>query len=187
MDRIIASVLLILIALNPKTHSATVYDENNEITENVVIEESEETAESFSTYNEVETILYFISEEYIKTGSEYLEKLIPEKRVIICEDVSLEEGIIRELINGSDSDDLVTIIPNNLKLLSVEVIDETAFLNFSKEGLNGGSLEEYFTIKQIVDSLFELDNIEKVQFLVEGEKTESLMGHIGVFEPFERQ
>ena len=89
MDRIIASVLLILIALNPKTHSATVYDENNEIIENVVIEESEETAESFSTYNEVETILYFISEEYIKTGSEYLEKLIPEKRVIICEDVSL--------------------------------------------------------------------------------------------------
>ena len=97
-----------------------------------------------------------------------------------------QEGIIRELINGSDSDDLVTIIPKNLKLLNVEVINGTAFLDFSKEGLNGSSLEEYFTIKQIVDSLFELDNIEKVQFLVEGEKVESLMGHIGVSEPFKR-
>lgn len=47
-------------------------------------------------------------------------------------------------------------------------------------------MQEYFTIEQIVASLFELDGIKSVQFLVNGEKVESLMGHIGVLEPFKK-
>ncbi len=47
-------------------------------------------------------------------------------------------------------------------------------------------MQENFTIGQIVNSLVELDNIEKVQFLIEGEKAESLMGHFDILEPFEK-
>ncbi len=78
------------------------------------------------------------------------------------------------------------MIPTSIKLLGVEVSNGTAFVNFSQEGLFGGSMEEYFTVNQIVGSLLELNNIDRVQFLIDGgEKAESLMGHFDISEPFE--
>ena len=107
-------------------------------------------------------------------------------RVILHKDISVEESIVRELINGPISSNLVNVIPESLEILSVEAIDGTVYVNFSGEGMYGSSMQEYFTIEQIVASLFELDGIKSVQFLVNGEKVESLMGHIGVLEPFKK-
>ena len=73
-------------------------------------------------------------------------------------------------MKGPENDDLSTLIPTNVKLLGVEVSDNTAFVNFAQEGLHGGSMQEIFTIDQIVGSLLELDNVKKVQFLIDGEK-----------------
>ena len=46
-------------------------------------------------------------------------------------------------------------------------------------------MQEDFTIAQIVNTLLELDHIDKVQFLIDGKKAETLMGHISITEPFE--
>ena len=88
-------------------------------------------------------------------------------------DISLEEVIVKELMKGPKNDNLNTVIPSSVKLLGVEVSDGTAFVNFSQEGLFGGSMQEDFTITQIVNSLLELDSVERVQFLIDGEKVES--------------
>lgn len=152
-----------------------VVDENNE---NEVVEPTPETKKE-------EVTLYFANKKYVETGDESHEELLPEKRVIEYKDISLEETIVRELIKGPKDDELSTVIPQSAKLLSVEVEDGTAFINFAQEGLNGGSMQENFTISQIVNSLIELDSVERVQFLIDGEKAETLMGHFEISEPFE--
>ena len=48
-------------------------------------------------------------------------------------------------------------------------------------------MQESFTISQIVNSLVELDSVERVQFLIDGQKGETLMGHFEISEPFENK
>lgn len=135
-----------------------------------------------------EVTLYFPNREYIETGDESLEKLGTEKRVVEYGDIPLEESIVKELMKGpEDTEKFSTGIPSSAKLLGVEVAEGTAFVNFESEGMYGGSLQETFTIFQIVDSLLELDSVERVQFLIDGKKAESLMGHYSIEEPFEEK
>ena len=152
-----------------------------------VAEEAEIIVDPTPEIKSKEVNLYFANMEYIETGNEDLKHLIPEKRLVKYGDISLAEVVVRELIKGSQNPKLGSSIPTTVKLLEVEVADDTAYVNFAREGLHGGSLQETFTINQIVTSLLELDNINKVQFLVDGKRAESLMGHITVLEPFDSQ
>ncbi|MFS8540985.1 MAG: GerMN domain-containing protein [Tissierellales bacterium] len=167
-----------------------VTDEINDVDENTDEVNEDENENQVVDPNpkaeEVKVTLYFVNKKYIETGDESLEKLIPENRTILVENIPLEEAIVKELIKGTDSEKLTTVIPSNVVLLGVEVADGTAFVNFSKEGLSGGGMQEDFTIAQIVNTLLELDHIDKVQFLVDGKKAETLMGHISITDPFEK-
>jgi len=115
--------------------------------------------------------------------------VVPEQREV-NKDKPIEETIVEELMKGPKTPGLVpTTIPEEAKLLSVEIKDKIAYVNFSRELVEkhvGGSTGEMMTILPIVNSLTELPEIEKVQFLVEGEKTKTLAGHITFDEPFER-
>ncbi|CCQ93211.1 Spore germination protein-like protein [[Clostridium] ultunense Esp] len=191
MKKIIALFLLFLMvfSLAACTKSNTPSDDNDIVDENpqdTVEEDDDEIVEPTPSTDEVEVTLYFANKEYVETGDESLEKLIPEKRTVEYGDISLEERIVKELMKGPNSDKLSTVIPSNVKLLGVEVADGTAFVNFAEEGLYGGSMQEDFTIAQIVNSLVELDSVERVQFLIDGQKAETLMGHIEISEPFEK-
>lgn len=153
-------------------------NQNEENGENEVIDPSPNTEKA-------EVTLYFANKDYVETGDESYEKLLPEVRTIEYGNIPLEEAIVRELIKGPESSELTTCIPSNVTLLGVETADGTCYVNFSQEGLYGGSLQEDFTISQIVNSLLELDNVDRVQFLIDGEKVESLMGHFTISDPFE--
>ncbi len=160
-------------------------DTKKPVDSNIIGEDENEPVEPNEEIDKKEVTLYFANGEYIETGDESLEKLIGEKRVIEYKDIPLEEAIIKELIKGPEDDKLDTVIPPDVKLLDVKVTDGTAYVNFAGEGLHGGSMEETFTLNQIIKTLIELDNVEKVQFLIDGEKAESLMGHYEILEPFE--
>lgn len=134
-----------------------------------------------------EVVLYFANKEYIETGNESLEKFIGEKRTVEYENMSLEEAIIEELKKGPKKSESETVIPETITILGVKVSNGIAFVNFDKKGLSGGSMEEDFILGQIMDTLFELDHINKVQFLINGEKAESLMGHFDISEPFDKE
>lgn len=154
-------------------------DEIEGETENEIVDPDPKTEEK-------EVTLYFVNRKYVETGDESLDKLVAEKRTIQYGDISPEEAIVKELMEGPESEELATLIPGTVKLLGVELADGTAFVNFAREGLYGGSMQEDFTISQIVYTLTELNNVERVQFLVDGEKVETLMGHFEATEPFER-
>ncbi|AGL00684.1 GerMN domain-containing protein [Desulfoscipio gibsoniae] len=105
-------------------------------------------------------------------------RLVPEKRTVTKGDETLEEVILRELINGPKKDNLVQTIPEGTKLLSVSVVNGVAYVNFSKEFQTkhwGGSSGETMTLYSVVNSLAKLPGIEKVQFLLEGDKKESIL------------
>lgn len=133
---------------------------------------------------EKEVVLYFANKEYIQTGDEKLAKVLPEKRVVDYTGMPLEEKVVRELLAGPKNSELATGIPTGVQLLDVKMEDGTALVNFAREGLNGGSLQESLTITQITKSLGELESVKKVQFLIMGAKAETLMGHFDVSKPF---
>ncbi|NLJ98698.1 MAG: hypothetical protein GX320_05445 [Tissierellia bacterium] len=148
-------------------------------------EETDDIVEPTPKTDEEKIDLYFANPEYIETGDEDLEHFVVEEKVLEYGDISIEEAIVKELMRAPNDSSMTTGIPSTTKLLGVEVADGTAFVNFSQEGLFGSSLQEYLTIHQITKSLLELDNIDKVQFLIDGEKSETLMGHYEILHPFE--
>ena len=186
MKKIIALLMIFVLTISLV---ACKKDEVPPTTDNPVVEEPEdndEVVDPTPDSDSKEVALYFVSDKYIETGDESLEKLVPEYRKIELGDFSLEESIVKALMEGPESEGVSTVIPSSAKLIGVEVADKTAFVNFAREGMFGGSLEETYTINQIVASLIELDTVDRVQFLVDGQKTDSLMGHYDLEEPFDK-
>ena len=116
------------------------------------------------------------------------EKLVPLRRRAQLLDNSMEKTVITELIKGSDGEGYYGTLPSGTKLLTVETKEKICFVNFSRElvdKFSGGSAEATMAIYSVVNSLTELDDIEKVQFLINGEKVE-WFGEYAFSEPFER-
>lgn len=134
----------------------------------------------------VELTLYFANDEYVLTGDADLDVLIEEKRRVTLTDQTPAEGAMYELIKGPELEGTSAVIPPRISLKGVEVADNLAYVNFSSSGLWGGSLEESLLISSVVMTLTELKDIKAVQFLIDGEKAESLMGHISTTDPIGR-
>ena len=101
---------------------------------------------------------------------------------------SIAELMINELIKGPESPGLLATIPKETKLLSLEIKNGVAYVNFSKEIKTnhwGGSAGETMTVFSVVNTLGQLPEIKKIQFLIEGEKQEAIWGHYYTLEPFE--
>ena len=115
--------------------------------------------------------------------------LIPEGRTVtVNSKESLEYVLVNELIKGPEADYVYPTVPEGTKVLSVETKEGTCFVNLSQEFKNkhnGGSAGETMTIYSIVNTLTELDTVEKVQFLIEGQKMEVFIHYI-FNEPFVR-
>ncbi|RJX23290.1 MAG: sporulation protein [Ammonifex sp.] len=128
--------------------------------------------------SKVKVTLYFSDREAMY--------LVPEEREAVKGNKSLEEVIVNELIKGPENAALTRSVPEGTRLLSVSVVDGIAYVNFSKELQTkhwGGSAGETMTVYSIVNSLAKLDGVEKVQFLLEGERMDSLAGHIDITGP----
>lgn len=82
------------------------------------------------------------------------------------------------------------LVPVGTKLIGLEVKDETAYVNFSKEiqeNFTGGSDAEALLISSIVYTLTDFKDIKKVQILVEGKRVESLGDHMDISQPLGKQ
>ncbi|HSL93538.1 MAG TPA: GerMN domain-containing protein [Bacillota bacterium] len=117
-------------------------------------------------------------------------ELVLERREVVRRNEPLEALVLRELIAGPSTQGAVATIPPEAKVISVQVVESVAFVNFSRELAtrhSGGSAGEQMTLGSIVYSLTELPGIEKVQLLIEGEKQESIFGHSITIEPIGRE
>jgi hypothetical protein len=99
--------------------------------------------------------------------------------------ITLLDYRLRNVPEGMDR--AATMIDDRVQFNSVTVRQGTAYVDLVGDGLSGSSLEESLLISQIVSSLVvSFDEIERVQFLIDGAVEDTLMGHIDVSEPFER-
>jgi len=117
------------------------------------------------------------------------DKVVADKREVeISKDTQIERLVFEELQKGPKNEGLVATIPKGTRLLSVSTENGICTLNLSKEFVDnhpGGTAGETMTLFSIVNTMTELPGIEKVQFLIEGQKQDAYI-HVAFSEPFKR-
>lgn len=125
--------------------------------------------------------LYFANE----TGTD----LSVEERVVeVNANQAREKTILEQLIIGPAEKGLQRTIPVETKIRDVTVTsDGTCYVDLSQDFVqkhSGGEMQERLTVYSIVNSLCELDDVKKVQFLVGGEKLDQFKGSLDFKTPF---
>lgn len=104
-------------------------------------------------------------------------RLVREMRSItITDQQPIEQYIINELIKGTDEKGLKSLLSDNTVLVSVNVEDNICYLNFKSGFLTENSRDENhnrLVIYSIVNSLTELQTINRVQLYMDGKRVDS--------------
>ena len=133
-----------------------------------------------NTYEKVELNLYFAA----KNGKHLVKVLRPLE---YNSNISLERLVVETIIDGPEGEELHPTVNPNTKIISIAVKDNICYVNLSKEFLTTQSdvLPEV-TVYSIVNSLIELQNINKVQISVEGNNAVIFRDTIDLASLFER-
>lgn len=110
------------------------------------------------------------------------------RSIRVTDQQPLAQYIINELIKGPQNDTLYASLNKDTALHSVEISGGICFVNFKAnfiEKNTGTAEQEKLTVFSIVDSLTELDNIDRVQFLIDGKRV-SDFGNINISDWFGR-
>ncbi len=114
--------------------------------------------------------------------------LVPVNRAITAP--ASPTTALQALLDGPLSHEgLEPSVPPTTRLLGLSIYRGLATVNFSGEiirDFNGGALIESFLIQAVVNTLTEFPEVDRVQFLVEGEPVESIGGHVLITDPIER-
>lgn len=125
--------------------------------------------------------LYFANEEGTDLQSE-------ERVIEVNTNQAREKTILEQLIAGPKEKGNRRTIPVETKIRDVTTTsDGICYVDLSQDFVskhNGGRTEELLTVYSIVNSLCELDYVDKVQFLVGGQKLDEFKGDIEFKTPF---
>lgn len=115
--------------------------------------------------------------------------LMTEERVIeVNANQTGEKTILEQLIAGPQELEAQRTVPAETKIRDVTTTnDGICYVNLSEDFVlrhSGGEMAEKLTIYSIVNSLCELDHIDKVQFLIEGKKVDQFKGNLDIKTPF---
>lgn len=124
--------------------------------------------------------VFFSDEEglYLKAEKRSIDKgpLVTEAR-----------AALNELMEGPESASFATPLPSGTRLIGLGIEGKTATVDLSREVIEnhpGGSSFEIQTVYSVVNTLaLNFPEIEDVQILVEGKKTDTIAGHIDVTLP----
>lgn len=122
--------------------------------------------------------LYFANENYT-------DLQIEERIVEINTNLAKENTIIEQLLLGPEDAHCRSTIASDVQLREITTTsDGICYVNLSQDFLTKTIANEYLTIYSIVNSLCSLDNVDKVQFLIEGKRMDLLNGRIDISQPF---
>ena len=123
----------------------------------------------------------------------YVMKIIDDEPKLVSETRSVPTGadphkiaVERLLATNREVGPSQNLIPIGTKLLSLDIHDGIAYVNFSrelKENFNGGSEQEALLINSIFHTLSQFEGVKKVQILIEGKKVDTIGGHLEISEP----
>lgn len=155
-------------------------------------QESQDNGLNENTDGQTQSIVikqYFGSSAYVYDGQdEENGELMPpvEYKLEYKEGDNVYLETVNSLRNLPEGQSMYcTMLDKNYVCSGVTVEDGVAYVDFSSEGLNGGSVNEIVLIDQIVYTLSNsFEEIAAVQFTVDGEKVDTLMGHMDTSEAF---
>lgn len=134
-----------------------------------------------------ETTEYAILQLYF-TNSTANAFMIEDRVVEVNANQAREKTILEQLIAGPLESGYYPTISPDVKIREVTTTDDgICYVNFSQDFLTkpaADSVSETMVVYSIVNSLCELDNVDKVQFLVEGEKIENVQKSLDYSKPF---
>jgi len=110
---------------------------------------------------------------------------IPEDREIDLAGRPLALRVVEELIEGPRTPGLHATIPGGTRVLGVTVVEGVARVDFSRELVDnhpGGSAGEAMTLRSLIFTLTDLEGVEGITILVEGEPISLLAGHVELVE-----
>lgn len=117
------------------------------------------------------------------------ELIVEERQIEVNPNQEKAKYIMEQLIAGPKNTELVATVPPETKIRDIKTKDGVCYVDLSKDFIekhSGGSMAEAITIDSIVNSLTEIPEIKKVQFLIEAEKQQVFTGHLDFSKPFER-
>lgn len=133
-----------------------------------------------NTYETVELTLYFASE-----NGKHLRKAI--RSVEYNSNISLERVVIENLISGPIGEDLYPTMNPDTRLINVTVKDKICYVNLNADFLNQTyAILPELTVYSLVNSLIELNGVNKVQIAVDGDSNIVFRDVISFSSPFER-
>lgn len=101
----------------------------------------------------------------------------------------LARATVEELIMGPKTKGLARTMPEGTKLKDIDIKKGLCIVNLSKEFQDkhwGGSSGELLTVYSLVNTLTQFPAVEAVEILVEGQKIETLAGHLDLTVPVYR-
>ncbi len=128
-----------------------------------------------------EVVLYFVDVTGLQLAAE-------ERKIAGCND---ERQCIAQTLAAlaEGSAELQAVIPARTRVLGVEVTQDLATINFSRELSDyhpGGSLSELLSVYGLANTLrVNFPYLRYFQFLIDGEKRPTLRGHVDVSRPIE--
>ena len=195
---IILLVALSLLACDKSGTDQTVEAQNKNVVqensgqtmkENASEEENAKEASNLVEDKEVqaeklEGSLYYPSKDYIATGDEGNKYI----QVPVTLEASSKEDLAKEaqaLLEKEATDDQGENFVKPGQIKSISLKDGIAYVDLAKDQFtSGGSLDEEVFLGQVVKTLTSFKDIEGVQFLVDGQEAESLLGHYDLSQVF---
>ena len=136
--------------------------------------------DEINSYERTKLVLYFANED----GTGLVQTT---EAVAYNSNISMEKLVTEHIISGPLTDGLYPVTDPGVGLMSVTTKDGICYVNLSKEFLvKQGKLTDEVVLYSFVNSLTELPNINKVQFMIDSETEISFGEHSYLSEPYER-
>ena len=125
--------------------------------------------------------LYFENSEGSALSTEIRE-------VQVNPNLPVERYIVEQVIAGPEDKSLRSTVPYDTKIRDISTADGVCYVDLSVEFVNkqlGLEKDALAAVYSIVNSLCEIEDVTKVQFLIEGEKLDSYRNVIDLSKPVE--
>ena len=146
------------------------------------VEVKEEKSEKEDDEKSYKVTLTYPSSDYIVNGDEENKKVTEQVTIDASKD-DIVNKVLEQLAQNPKTEGAESVGLDKYDFSKSKLNGTTATVDLAGE-LSGGSLEEDVLARSIVNSLLSVDGIKAVEFTVNGEKAESLMGHVDISEPF---
>lgn len=126
--------------------------------------------------------LTYPSTAYIVDGDEDNKK-VTEQVTVTATKNDVVTKVLDQLSRAPETEGAEPVGLDKFDYSKSKLDGTTAVVDLSGD-VTGGSLDEDVLARSIVNSLLSVKGIKAVEFTVNGEKAESLMGHVDISEPF---